>query len=76
MCKACATGNEKHPHNGDTKTCILGRAESIKHLPAKQQLNELSIFERLPSDMVKFIETLAKERKKTPLEVMLEENLL
>lgn len=75
MCKACATGNEKHPHSGDPKTCIQGRSEYIRNLPAEKQMAQLIIHERIPAAMANFITALAAERKKTPWEVIEEEGL-
>ena len=75
MCKACATGNEKHLHSGDSKTCIQGRSEYIKNLPADQQITQLIIHERIPMSMANFIAKLATERKKTPWEIIQEERL-
>jgi hypothetical protein len=75
ICKACALGNEKYPHNGDYKTCIKGRLEYIKHLPPEEQLTELIIHERISPEMAEFIFLLTKERDKTPFELFQEECL-
>jgi len=75
MCKACATGNEKHSHNGDPNSCIKGRMELIRHLKPVEQIEQLMIHERLPASLGKFILKLSKERKKTPIEIIEEEGL-
>ena len=75
MCKACALGNEKYPHNGDLKSCIKGRKEYLKLLPDKEQIKQLIVGERLSKSMAEYICNLAKERKKSPLEVLEEEGL-
>jgi len=75
LCRACALGDNKLSHNGDPYSCINGREELIKYLPAKEQLVQLLIHERLSHDMLEYIEALAKERNKTPIEIIREEGL-
>lgn len=74
-CKACASGNEKLAHNSDPKTCIQGADEYLRGLSNKDQLSALVVRERLSREMVSFISKLATERKKSPLDVLIEEGL-
>lgn len=75
LCKACATGNEKLEHNGDIRTCIKGREGLIELMPSEQQIRHLIVHERLSLEMAKYIQELATERKKTPLEIIKDEGL-
>jgi hypothetical protein len=73
ICKACAIGSEKYPHNGDPKTCVKGKVEYLKQLDADEQIKQLIIHERMSIELAEHIEQLAKQRKKTPLEILQEE---
>ena len=75
MCKACATGNDKHPHNGDPYSCVKGRNELIRGMKPEEQILQLIIHERLAQSMAEYIMDLAIARKKTPLEIVEEEGL-
>ena len=75
LCKACATGNDKHPHTGDMRSCIKGREEFIRQLDPKDQIRAMIIHERLTQEMAEYIEQLSVVRKQTPLEIVLSEGL-
>jgi hypothetical protein len=75
LCKACATGNEKHPHTGDMNSCIRGREEFIRQLDPKDQIRAMMIHERLSPEMAAYILNLSNARNQTPLEVVLSEGL-
>jgi hypothetical protein len=75
LCKACATGNEKHTHTGDMYSCIKGREEYIRQLDPKNQIRAMIIHERLSQEMAEYIEKLSIARKQTPLEIVLSEGL-
>ena len=68
-------GNDKYPHTNDVRSCIHGREQYISGLPAKDQLRELIIHERLSKEVADQIWALSVAREKTPLEVMQEEGL-
>jgi hypothetical protein len=75
ICKAFATGLDKYPHNNDPKTCIMGRKDYIRNLPPEKQIKQLVIYEQLSPEMGEYINKLAKERKRTPLEILEEEGM-
>jgi hypothetical protein len=75
ICKACGTGNKKHKHNYDTKTCRYGRLQALSFLTEKEQVEALRAEERFSLSMAEMIVGLAKERKKSILEVMQEEQV-
>ncbi len=75
LCKACATGNPKHEHNGDLNSCIKGREELIRSMSPEEQLKALVIHERLSCALAEHIWNLSVSRNKTPLEVLAEDGL-
>lgn len=77
ICKACATGLNKYRHNMDLNTCRYGRLAAIELLETdEEKIESLRVEERLNPYLAKMVVSLAKERGKTILEVLREENLL
>lgn len=76
ICKACAQGSTKFKHNLDSRTCRLGRFAMFDTLSTEaEKVEALRTEERMPKDLAEMVVALAKERGKTILEVLQEENI-